>query len=161
MFIIRKLIKPFAFESLRDVIEGFLNYPRHFYDIQHSNVSWCFQVRWEEMSFWKKKKELAVTLMMMMMMMMIRIIVFVVWLTGERRLALFSVGTISEILTIVNLRHTTSRIWNRAEPEFRLCWMKMCSGDDQYATASSCNAWCLLKGCAYLNKLADENCRFV
>ena len=50
-----------------------------------------------------------------------------VWLTDERRLALFPAGTIvnhplSEILTISNLRHAASRIWTCAEPEFRLCW---------------------------------------
>ena len=30
-----------------------------------------------------------------------------------------------EILTIANLRHAKSRIWISAEPEFRLCWMKL------------------------------------
>ena len=34
--------------------------------------------------------------------------------------ALFTAGTIVEILTVANLRHATSRIWTCAEPEFRL-----------------------------------------
>ena len=54
-------------------------------------------------------------------------IVFGVWLTDERRLAYFQPGPLSEILTIANLRHAASRIWICADPEFRVCWMKLCS----------------------------------
>ena len=54
--------------------------------------------------------------------------VFVVWLTNERHLALFLADTIS------NLRHVASRIWNCAEPEFGLCWMKLCSSDNHCTT---------------------------
>ena len=61
-------------------------------------------------------------------------IVFVVWLTDERRLALFSAGPLSEILTIANLRHA-SRVWTCAEPEFRLSWMNLCSSDNHYTPA--------------------------
>ena len=37
----------------------------------------------------------------------------------------FQPGPLSKILTIANLRHAASRIWTCAEPEFRLCWMKL------------------------------------
>ena len=47
----------------------------------------------------------------------------------------FQPGPLSEILTIANLRHSTSRIWTRAEPEFRLCWMKLCNSDNHSTTA--------------------------
>ena len=63
-------------------------------------------------------------------------IVFVVWLTDERRLALLSARTIVRDLTIANLRHAASRIWTCAEPEFRLCWMMLSSGDNHYTAAS-------------------------
>ena len=59
-------------------------------------------------------------------------IFFVVWLTDERRLALFQLGSLSEILTISNLRHAASRVWRCAEPEFRFSWMKLCSSDNHY-----------------------------
>ena len=48
-------------------------------------------------------------------------IVFVAWLTDERRLALFQPEPLSEILTIANLRHAANKTWTCAEPEFRLC----------------------------------------
>ena len=38
----------------------------------------------------------------------------------------FQPGPLSEMLTIADLRHATSRIWTCAEPEFRFCWMKLC-----------------------------------
>ena len=56
-------------------------------------------------------------------------IVFVVWLTDERRLTLFSAGT--------NVRHVASRIWTCAEPEFRLIWVKLCYTDNHNTTATS------------------------
>ena len=46
-------------------------------------------------------------------------IVFVVWLTDE----------------IANFRNAASRIWACTEPEFRLCWIKLCSNDNRYTTA--------------------------
>ena len=49
-------------------------------------------------------------------------IVFVVWLTDERRLALFPAGTI-----VRDPYHRKS--------EFRLSWMKLCSSDNHYTTA--------------------------
>ena len=48
--------------------------------------------------------------------------IFVVWLTEERRLALFQLGPFSENLTIANLRHAASRIWTCEATEFRLIW---------------------------------------
>ena len=50
-------------------------------------------------------------------------------------LSYFRLRPLSEILTIVNLRHAASRIWTYAEPEFRLCWMKLCSRDNYDTTA--------------------------
>ena len=61
-------------------------------------------------------------------------IVFVVWLTGKRRLALFLTGTIAGILTIANLRHYANRIWTCVEPDLRLRWMKLCSSDNHCTT---------------------------
>ena len=63
-------------------------------------------------------------------------IVFVVWLTDEGRLALFPYWTLSEILTIANLRHAENRLWACAEPDFR---MRLCCGDNHYATAPIIN----------------------
>ena len=51
---------------------------------------------------------------------------FVVWLTDKRRLALFP-G--------MSLWHNASRIWTCTEPEFGLCWMKLCSSDNHYTTS--------------------------
>ena len=56
-------------------------------------------------------------------------IVFVIWLTSKMPFALFLAET---ILSIVNLQHAASRIWTSAEPEFRLCWIKLCSSDNHY-----------------------------
>ena len=44
----------------------------------------------------------------------------------------FQPGPLSEILTITNLQYAASRIWNCAEPEFRLSWMKLCSRVNHY-----------------------------
>ena len=44
----------------------------------------------------------------------------------------FQPGPLSEILTIANLRHATSRIWTCAEPEFRLCWVQVVCSNDNY-----------------------------
>ena len=43
----------------------------------------------------------------------------------------FQPGALSEILTIANLRHAASRVWACAKPEFRLCWIKLCSSANQ------------------------------
>ena len=58
-----------------------------------------------------------------------------VWLTDVRRSALFPGGT-TDILTIANHRHAVNRIWTCAEPELRLCWMKMWSSDNQHRTSN-------------------------
>ena len=47
----------------------------------------------------------------------------------------FQSGPLSEIFTIANFRHFASRISTSAEPEFRLCWRKLCSSDSHYTTA--------------------------
>ena len=59
-------------------------------------------------------------------------IVFVVWLTDERRLALFPAGT---IVRDPHHLESPSRVWTCAEPEFKLSWMKLCSSDNHYTTA--------------------------
>ena len=41
---------------------------------------------------------------------------------------------LSEILSIVNLRHAASMIWTRVVPEFRHCWLKLCSSGSHYIT---------------------------
>ena len=46
----------------------------------------------------------------------------------------FQLGALSEILTITNLWHPTSRIWTCTEPEFRFRWMKLHSSDNHYTT---------------------------
>ena len=75
------------------------------------------------------------------------IIVFLVWLTEQKWLALFPAGTIvREILTIVNLRHAASRLWTSAEPKFRLSRKKLCSSDNHCTTAPQ------LRCCATLMK---------
>ena len=62
-------------------------------------------------------------------------IVFVVWLTNERRLVLFPAGTIVRDPHHRESLTPTSRVWACAEPEFRLSWMKLCSSDNHYTTA--------------------------
>ena len=47
----------------------------------------------------------------------------------------FQSGPLSEIFIISNLRYILSRIWTCAEPEFRLCWMELCSSGNHYNTA--------------------------
>ena len=65
-------------------------------------------------------------------------IVFVVWLTDERRLALFPAET---IVRDPHHRESLTRrgqgFWTCAEPEFRLSWMKLCNRDNHYTTASN------------------------
>ena len=34
-----------------------------------------------------------------------------------------------------NNRHATSKIWTCPEPEFRFCWMKLCSSDNHYTNS--------------------------
>ena len=56
-------------------------------------------------------------------------------MVGRRKTFRFiSSRDMSEILTITNLRHATSRVWICAESEFRLSWMKLCSSDNYYTT---------------------------
>ena len=61
-------------------------------------------------------------------------IVFVVWLTDKRCFALFPPGTI--VRDPNNRRYPTCRVqvWE-PESQFRLCWMKLRSSDNQYTTA--------------------------
>ena len=47
----------------------------------------------------------------------------------------FHPGPLSEILTIANLRHVAIRVWTCAESEFILCWMRLCSSDNNFTTA--------------------------
>ena len=43
----------------------------------------------------------------------------------------------SSILTIANPWYTVSKVWTCVKPEFRLCWMKLCSSDNLYTTANN------------------------
>ena len=62
------------------------------------------------------------------------------WLTKEVK-TYFQTELFPRVLTIiVNLHQVVSRIWASAEPEFRLCWMKMCSSDIHYTTVPQCIA---------------------
>ena len=64
-------------------------------------------------------------------------IVFVVWLTDERRLALSPAGTIvrdPHHRESLSSRYALSRVWTCAEPEFRVSWIKLCSSDNHYTT---------------------------
>ena len=59
-------------------------------------------------------------------------IIFVVWLTKERHLALFPARTI-----VRDPQHCESpthhkQDWTCAEPEFRFVWIKLCSNDNHY-----------------------------
>ena len=62
----------------------------------------------------------------------------------------FQPEPLSEILNIANLWHTASRTWTCAEPEFSLCWMKLCSSDNHYRAANKtkticCSLWLLCR----------------
>ena len=48
----------------------------------------------------------------------------------------FQQGSMSGIVTIINLQHTANRIWICAEFEIRVCWIKLCWSNNHYATAS-------------------------
>ena len=56
----------------------------------------------------------------------------------------FQPGPLSEILTIVNLRHAASRVWTCAETEFRFSRMKLCSSDIHYTTAPLSEIYCFI-----------------
>ena len=73
-------------------------------------------------------------MMMMMMMMMMDYLCGMV--DRLKTFSLISSRDNWEILTTSNLRHATSRIWTCAEPEFRLCWIKLYSNDNYYTIAS-------------------------
>ena len=61
-------------------------------------------------------------------------------MVGRRKTFRFiSSRDMSEILTITNLRHATSRVRICAESEFRLSWMKLCSSDNYYTTEPNVN----------------------
>ena len=46
----------------------------------------------------------------------------------------FQPRPLSQILIITNFQHAASRVWSCAESEFRFCWMKLCSSDNNYTT---------------------------
>ena len=80
-------------------------------------------------------------IMMMMMMMMDYLCGMVDRL---KTFSLISSRDNWEILTTSNLRHPTSRIWTCAEPEFRLCWIKLWSSDNHCTTAPPHTQLCIL-----------------
>ena len=50
----------------------------------------------------------------------------------------FQPGPLSEIFTVANLQHASSRLWTCAEPglvEWRLSWMKLYSSDNHHTMA--------------------------
>ena len=57
-------------------------------------------------------------------------------------------GPLSEILTITDLQHVINRGWIYGKPEFRLCWMKLCSIEANiFQSKAVCNQkwiWVLL-----------------
>ena len=57
---------------------------------------------------------------------------FAEWLGGKNDVSLISSRdhSLLEVITIVNIRHTASRIWACAESQLRLCWMNLCSSDN-------------------------------
>ena len=57
--------------------------------------------------------------------MMKRMNCFEEWLTGERHYVVLRTGTMSEVLTVINPRHTANRIRNASEYQFRLCVIKL------------------------------------
>ena len=56
-------------------------------------------------------------------------------MVDQQKMSYFQPGPLPEILTIANLWIAASRIWTYAEPEFRVCWMKLCSSDNHYTLA--------------------------
>lgn len=62
--------------------------------------------------------------------------VFGEWLTNEKLSHLFPTRPPSNILTIANIRHSTSRIWTCVEHYFTLCRMDLCSCFNLYTRAS-------------------------
>ena len=76
-------------------------------------------------------------------------IVFVLWLTDERRLALFPAGTTARDPDHrESLTRREQGLRTCAEPEFRLSWVKLCSSDNHYTTAPS--SVVLVLGCVSL-----------
>ena len=67
---------------------------------------------------------LLLLLLLMMIIMMMIMNCFYRMMDKRKALRLMS-RPMSEILIIVNLRRTASRIWTCAEPEFSLCWRKL------------------------------------
>ena len=62
-------------------------------------------------------------------------IVFVVWLTDERCLALFPAWTVFRDPHHLESLTLREQDLNCVEPEFKLCWMKLCSSDNRYTTS--------------------------
>ena len=83
-------------------------------------------------------KYISMTMMMMMMMKMMNSF------CGVK--PYFQLGPLSEVATIANLqhatsKHATSRIWTCVEPELKLCWRKLCSSDNHYTKAPHNTFW--------------------
>ena len=45
----------------------------------------------------------------------------------------FQPEPILKVLTNANTHQTASRIWTFEEPEFKICWVKLCTKDNQYS----------------------------
>ena len=67
---------------------------------------------------------------------------------------------LSEILTTVNPWHVMHRTWTCAEPEFRLCWMDLCSSDD-HNTNVSFTSWRRRQGDSFHESIAPNRQPFL
>ena len=81
---------------------------------------------------------------MMMIMMIMMMNCFRGMIDRRKVFSLYSVGT-----NVRDSQHRKSltrqkKIWTCAEPEFRLCWRKLCSSDNHYTTAPQSFIWCFI-----------------
>ena len=85
------------------------------------------------LTFWSCRRNALIRKKMIMMMMNC----FCGMVDGQKAFKHYlQPGPLSGILTILNFRHAASRISTCAEPEFRLCWMKLCNSDNHYTKVS-------------------------
>ena len=101
----------------------------HCWNITETNLLNCQQV-WPTNSFWFFQKICKISCIRKKLRWWW--IVFAVWLTDERRSALFPSGTIVRLPR--HLESPTLCEQDLTEPELRLCWMKLCSSDNHYST---------------------------
>ena len=59
----------------------------------------------------------------------------------------FQPEQLSNVLTTINLPQAPIKIWTCAEPEFRLCWVKLRSSNNHYITVQQILDWVLISLC--------------